>query len=215
MAIVIFGIVAATVFASYRAVFHQTEQLEAGASRYAMGKSCLDRIQMDLFGLYISMPPLYTPPSFNSDPDPFRIVGEQTSGALSRIAQLQFASREHLPFGGSNEKGVARIVYYADESRGQGPRLRRADDLYPFKAFEKSDNDPILCNDVLSLTFSFKDAEGEEHESWDSESRQFKYATPKAVGIRLELGDKDDSVVFSTRVTLPVYRIETQERSGA
>jgi general secretion pathway protein J len=212
IAIVIFGIVAATVFASYRAIFDQTEQMESDASRYAMAKNCLDRMVMDLSALYVSVPPFYTPTTFNEEPDPFRLVSEEGSGSHSKIGQLQFTSREHLPMGGDTEKGIARIVYYEDEARDQKPFIRRSDNLYPFKEFEKNENDPVLCKEVLSLTFTFKDAESENHETWDSESRQFKFATPRAVGIHLEVGEKDRAVILSTQVTLPLFRDETEEK---
>ena len=51
--------------------------------------------------------------------------------------------------------------------------------------------------------------DGDEQEDWDSESSEVEYATPNAIGIKLEVGDEGDesgSSTFETMVTIPVFR---------
>jgi len=79
------------------------------------------------------------------------------------------------------------------------------------ETMKKSGKDPVLCEGLKSLVFSYVDGDGATHESWDSESEAFDYTTPRAVGIKLELGDDAASFLFQTTVILPVYRTEAEE----
>ena len=56
------------------------------------------------------------------------------------------------------------------------------------------------------MTFKFYDQEGTEYDLWDSDAKDFGFATPTSIGIKLELGNDSDAQLFETRVTLPVQR---------
>ena len=60
---------------------------------------------------------------------------------------------------------------------------------------------------MKSVVFTYYDNEGTAHDTWDSESKDVAYATPKAVNILLEVGEEESaSMVFETMVMLPVIR---------
>ena len=59
---------------------------------------------------------------------------------------------------------------------------------------------------MYAIRSYYDDEDGEPHETWDSESRQIKYATPRAVQVRLEIGDESNSIFFETMIEFPVYR---------
>jgi general secretion pathway protein J len=101
---------------------------------------------------------------------------------------------------------VCRIVYYVHQRSDESLVLRRADHLYPFPDFEESENDPILCDNILALEFEYIGAEDEMSERWDSESSDTDYATPRALEIRLTVGTPSRPKLFTTRVSLHVYR---------
>jgi general secretion pathway protein J len=101
---------------------------------------------------------------------------------------------------------VCRIVYYVHQLSDESPVLRRADHLYPFPDFQASEDDPILCDNILALEFGYIDAEGEMSDRWDSESAETDYATPRAVEIRLTVGTPARPKQFTTRVPLHAYR---------
>ena len=67
-------------------------------------------------------------------------------------------------------------------------------------------NDPVLCEKIKTLAFTYYDEEGADYEIWDSESPDFKYATPRAIRITLEIGDEEEFQIYHTKITLPVYR---------
>jgi general secretion pathway protein J len=206
VAIFIFAIVATTIFGSFNAVVGNVAEIEASAAKYDMGKTCLNRIVSDINALYISLPPEYTPPKFNENPDLYQLLGEKDTIGESRFSKLRFVADAHLPMEGDRRTGIARIVYYVQQTKEGTHVLRRSDVLYPFGEFEENDLDPILCENLSGLDFIFYDNEGKEYEDWDSDSVDTGYATPDAVKITLKIGDPPDELILQTLVTIPVRR---------
>ena len=207
ISIFIFSIIITTVFASYRSVFFSADKIDAGLDLYGMTGSCLNRISLDLSGIAIAQVPEYAKPELDSTPDPYRVVGDRSDLSGADFPRLRLASRSHVPLDGSAHESVAEIIYYVSEDAESGYRLRRSDRLYPYKTPEEQANDPVLCEKLKSLVFTYYDNEGETHDTWDSESKDVAYATPKSINIRLEVGEEDAvSKVFETMVMLPVVR---------
>ncbi len=206
IAIFIFSIIITTVFGSYRATSEQIEIVSKNRHLSEMGRNCIDRMARDLMAIWVVQLPEYIPPRFNSDPDPYRIVGMDDVVGDRTYDRLRFTSLAHLPIRPSRPFGIARIVYYVKTDENDVYRLFRSDRLFPYGSFEPDPMDPVLCTHVRSLSFTFYDNIGESHESWDSESKSVKYSTPVAVGIRLELVDASDTQIFKTEVNLPTRR---------
>jgi general secretion pathway protein J len=206
LAILIFGLVVTTVLVSFNAVFSSTEALEINSTIYEMAKNCLKRMTVDLESIYVAQPPIYKPPEFDETPNDFRFVGISGDQSGTGFAQLRFTSRAHARFEKSYRKGIAEIVYYVQRKEDGNNVLKRADNLYPYPDFEEKGADPTLCEHVKSLAFSYVDAEGSDNDVWDSESDEYKYATPKAVAIKLEIEIKESTHIFETLVYLPIYR---------
>ena len=207
ISIFIFSIIVTTIFASYRSVFFSTDKINAGLDLYGMSGSCLNRISLDISGITIAQPPEYTKPEFDSTPDPYRVVGDQSELSGAEFPRLRLTSRSHVPLDGSVHESVAEIVYYVSEDEENGYLLRRSDRLYPYTTPEEQAGDPVLCEKLKSLVFTYFDKEGAEYDTWDSESESTDYATPKAINIFLEVGEEDSvSMVFETMVMLPVVR---------
>lgn len=206
LAIFILSLVVTTVLASYNAVFSTTDALESSSNIYEMARNCLKQMTVDLESIYIILPPIYRPPEFDDEPSDFRVVGLSKDLSGTGFAQLRFTSRAHLPLENSHRRGIAEIVYYVQAKEDGSQVLKRSDNLYPYPKFEEKGTDPTLCEHVKSLAFTFLDDEGSENDAWDSESDSFAYATPRAIGIDLEIGDETRSHTFKTLVHLPVYR---------
>jgi general secretion pathway protein J len=209
VAITILAVVVTTILASFNSVFSTTEALDESADMYEMAKNCMQRLTEDLESIHISDRPLYKPPEFDQPPDPYRIV--TTAGDIDGmgIAQFRFASRAHISLGKSPGKGIAEIIYYVQAGNDGDLVLKRADNLYPYPAFEERSSDPVLCKYVKSLAFKFYNADGTESDAWDSDSDEFGHATPKAIAVRLELAKKTASHAFETMVSLPIFREKT------
>ena len=207
ISIFIFSIIITTIFASFRSVFFSKDKIDASLELYGMTGSCLNRISHDLSGVANAQVPEYEKPELDSTPDPYRLVGDQSDLSGVDFPRLRLASRSHVPLDGSAHEGVAEIVYYVSEDEENGYSLRRSDRLYPYETPEEQAGDPILCEKLRSLVFTYFDNEGEAHDTWDSESKENDYATPKSIHIQLEVGEEEAvSMVFETMVMLPVVR---------
>jgi len=206
VAIFIFAIIVTTIFTSYSTLLSANKSSDQGTAPYEMAKNCLNRMTVDLESIHVTLPPGYSPPALGEPPELYRIVGEIYDIQGTAFPRLRFTSLAHLSFGGKTEKGIAEIVYYIQASGDGNYVLKRADNLYPYEIFEEKAGDPVLCTDVKSLTFKYYDQDGTAYDLWDSDDEDFRYSTPKAIGINLELAEGSNSLWFKTMVTLPVYR---------
>jgi general secretion pathway protein J len=211
IAVFIFAIVMTTVLGSFNLALVGIDDIEIGMNRYDAARNCLHRIQTDLQAIHLTAKPRYKPADSDDDPDPYRVVGDSSDAVGKSFGRLRFASLAHVPLGRYPWDGVAEIVYYVEPNRNDTFVLRRSDRLEPFETESEDLSDPILCDQVLGLTFTYFDAEGTDYESWDSESDEFNYATPAAIEVRLVLGSEDNSDTFTTMIRLPHYRPETEE----
>jgi len=206
IAIFIFAVIVTTLFGSYNLVFSNVKNIHEGMDVYEMAKNCLNRMILDLESVHVSRSSGYKPPEFDEAPDPYRIVGDSSYSGDRRFSKLRFTSLAHLPLEKHDRGGIAEIVYYVQADDARGYVLKRADTLYPYEPFEEKGIDPVLCEGVKSLSFTYYDHEGREHELWDSDSDEYGYATPRAIRIRLEVGDESSAKLFETMVTIPVSR---------
>jgi general secretion pathway protein J len=133
-------------------------------------------------------------------------VGTVSTEDNAAFAELRFSSLRHLAFNTSRGDGIAEIVYYIQKSETNGYLLRRSDRVDIQKPFEKNNKDPVLCNRITSFQLIYYNQGEESFENWDSDSSEFEYATPKAVGIRLEMETASGPQIFETMVNLPVFR---------
>ncbi len=206
IAIFIFSIVVSTLFVSFNTLLSTAGAVDTDASSYEMGKNCLDRMIIDLTTVYVTRPPVYKVPDIDDPPDPYRFIGDSSQAGDTGFGRLRFTALSHLPFKEGVFDGIAEISYYVQETEDKTYVLKRQDNLEPYPSFEEKNTDPILCRHVQSLSFSYMDEEGEEYESWDSDSEAFDRATPVAVKIRLSFGDENRPLIFKTTVALPAFR---------
>lgn len=212
IALFIFGVIVTTIFGSFRFVFGSVDAVEKGMIDYDMAKDCFSRMIIDLNALHVAQTPAYRPPENTDAPDPYRLVGDVEFSGESGFGRLRFTSLAHVPLGKDKRTGIAEIVYYAENQTDGSHVIKRSDRLDFAESSEEKSNDPILCENVRSLEFTFIDSEGEEGNIWDSDSNDFDYATPRAIRIRLILGSDENLHTFETTVVLPQYReaIETR-----
>ncbi|MEW6673900.1 MAG: prepilin-type N-terminal cleavage/methylation domain-containing protein [Thermodesulfobacteriota bacterium] len=206
VAIFIFGVVATTIFGSYRFIFSTSDAFENGITIHEAARNCLNRMTADLQSAYVSLPPAYTPPKSGAAADPYRFSGEIETVGSASFSRLRFASLAHVALEKNTRQGIAEIVYYVQTGADGMFILRRSDTLYPYKPFQEQGTDPILCENLKSLKFTYYDNEGDDSNRWDSDSEDFRYTSPRAVGIQLGLGSGSVSQRFEALVALPAYR---------
>ncbi len=219
IAIVIFAVLATIVYGSFNAVISRTNVIKDESAVYDMAGNCLRRISKDLQAVCVDRYPLFKPPDFDDEPDPYRFEGDIEYVGSEQFPRLNFASSEHLPLSkGQPEKkafpaGLARIRYYVEKDSGSvsGYVLKRHDSAFPYddepdRRIPDRKNDPVLCTGIKELKFTYQDGQGNDYETWDSDSETVEYATPRAVRIVLKISSDNGEHSFSTRVILPVYR---------
>jgi len=209
--IFIFAIIATTIFGSYNSIFSNAAEIKADMMASEMAKSSLNRMVLDFQSMYLSLPPAYSQPQGDQEPDPYRMVGEVTASGGTPFARLRFASLAHLPLGSTRPEGIAVIIYYVRSTRDGKYTLRRSDKLIVYGDAEEKETDPILCENLKALTFTYYGTEGEENDTWDSESEDLGYSTPRAIGIKLAIGNNERIQTFETLVKLPQFREKTEK----
>lgn len=206
IAIFIFSIIMVTVFGSFNSFIFSAESINKRTEISEMMQNCFDRMVLDLKSLHISHPPGYDPPDYNDLLESYRIVGDNVFIDNQEFSKIRFTSLAHLFLKENTQSRVAEIVYYVHASSDDTFVLRRSDNLFPYKPFEEKGSDPVLCEQIRLFSLKYYDQDGDEYDFWDSESKNFGYATPKAVCIRIEAGDDQYSVLMETMVFFPVCR---------
>ena len=209
IAIFILGVVVSMVLASFDGVFTDADHINAASDIFELANAALDRLSADLKALHTMTYPRYIPPDIDDDPDIYRLKGEVRSVSGESFGWLRFTSLAHLAFNQEATEGIAEIIYYVQETPEGQFILRRADKLFPYPdEFEESDKDPVVCEQVRKFQLTYYDHEGRELEEWDSEAEDYEYATPRAIGIALNIGTEASNFDFGTRIALPVYRFK-------
>lgn len=207
IAIFIFAIVVTTILVSYRSVFSSVDAINRGLEPHAAAKSCLERMTVDLQSIHVSLPPEYKTPDSDDSPEPFRVVGDTVFLPGAEFQRLRFASTAHLPIAETNRHGrIAEIVYYVEHNAENRFVLKRSDRLYNYAPPEQPPADPVLAENVRSLTFRYFDQKGVAHDLWNSDSEAFGHGTPEMIGIKLELNSGSGTLLLETIVRLPLVR---------
>ena len=213
IAIFILAVVVSLVVSAFNGIFSNADHINLGSDLYEMGTASLDRMAADLEAIHVLRYPRYSPPDMSDEkPEIYRVKGETRSVGGHTFAWLRFTSMAHLPLNHDTQEGIAQIIYYVQQTTEGDFVIRRQDKLYPYPDFEESDTDPVLCEQVRGFSLIYYDAKGREYETWDSQSDDTEYGTPRAIGIKLVLGDETAPYTFGTQVALPVYRYRPVKR---
>ncbi len=201
IAILIFSIIMGTLFSSFQAFLISSEKVKQDLSQSEKIKNVLHRIRLDLESIYIAQPPEYKKPAFNTEPDPYRFIGEiENMGSISASSMI-FASSAHAVIGADKREGIARISYYLKENQNNGYDLYRSDSLLPF--YEEPDTcfDFIVCKDIVAFEISYQDGNNDSYTYWDSDSREFHYTFPESIFLKIVFAAKENTQDSTTGST--------------
>jgi general secretion pathway protein J len=202
IAILIFSVVMATLFSSFKAFILSSENIKEEVEYSEKIRNIFKRIKIDLESIFILQPPRYKKPQFNSDPDPYSFVGNEVTLGQQIVSTLVFPSFAHAQFGADLRTGVARIAYYLKENKNNGYDLYRADALPPFPEDLESCFDPVLIKDISGFKVVFKDVNGDEYTYWNSDDEAVKYTFPASIDFTIIFGTGEQIRVFETSIGL-------------
>ncbi len=206
IAVMIFSVVISALFSSFRAFITTSDKIRSDLTHNEKIRSVLKRIHQDLESVFVVQKPRYKKPGFNTDPDPYRFVGKEEKQGDRTLSSITFASLAHAALGAEPRPGVARIGYYVKENKNQTYDLYRADSLFPFPEEVENCTDPVLCRDILGFEAVYLDSEGEEHKDWDSEAKEFDYASPSGIRLKIILDSEKGEQEYQTFVSLAAQR---------
>ena len=213
IAVFILAVVVSLVMGSFSGIYEGADRINLGTDLHELGNACLNRMARDLKSMHVAAYPRYKPPDIDDDPEIYHVKGEKRSTGGQTFGWLRFASMAHLPFNQQVHEGIAEIVYYVQQTPENDFVLRRADKLYPYpEEFDENDTDPIMCEHLRRFELVYYDAKGREYEEWDSESDDTQFGTPRAIGIKLEVGSEELSYAFQSRIAVPAYRYQEVKR---
>ena len=205
----LFGVVLTIIYTSYTGTMRVVDTAESQAEIYRMARIALERILEDLESVYVSQMKEGSESEKNAF-QPFQFVGEDKEISGRDADTLSFASTAHINLSGKGqEPGAAEIGYYVQENNeGEDFILLRSDRPVFEGAVtleEQINSGFVLCEKLVSVSFSYHGEDGEIFESWDSSSGQQKGKIPKMVSIALKFvnsANPESPLVFMTRVAL-------------
>lgn len=198
LAIFIFGLAMAIVYASYSGTMKVSRQMEDEKKIYKMARVTMDRIIKDLSSLQ---------PSGGK----FDLHAEKGMLNKKEFHSLSFWSASHLPFGENEDTGrPATISYDVREDEGGGSvSLWRSDvtGAKPEETKETPDGGYIICKNIESFKLTFYDTEERESDTWDSTNLSGQ-SSPVPASAKIELAlvnidDKEKPYKFMTKIYFP------------
>jgi general secretion pathway protein J len=214
IAIFIFAVVLSIIYSSFLGTSRVVNETENEAEIYSMARITLDRMLEDLESVYV---PQNQEPA---EPDDEEVTGAEFVGDDTEIDgrpadSLRFLSRAHIVFSEEDQpSGTAAIEYYVKESEEEEGEeqeghfvLFRSDTPEQEEAPGKGTGGLVLCDKLVSIDFTYYDAEGDEHDSWDTTAEAFEGRIPNMVSISLELENTRDPEApykFFTTVAIPM-----------
>lgn len=210
IALFIFAIVISTIFASYTGTFRIINETESQADIYGMARIALERIREDLESVCF-FPRESEGSKQGAAGLSYQFAGEHTEIQGRSADTLSFVAMAHLVFGSEDEySGPAAITYYVRKTdEKENLSLYRSDTPYFLEPPEKGTGGLILCDGLLSVSFTYYNADGVPYNNWDSTSEEFKDRLPVMVSILLEFMNKADPETpfkFMTGVAVPMAK---------
>jgi prepilin-type N-terminal cleavage/methylation domain-containing protein len=214
IAITMLVIVLTTLYGSYRSILTRNPWIEADIQSQEMARTCLNQMLADLGAVYIVPFSEYKPPQSLDPPNPYSIIAESLSTGKKTFPRLGFSSLFHLRLGDRRQQDIAHIVYYVQPLPSGAFVLRRSETLYPYPPFKENPADPVLCKGIRSLSYTFYDSKGKEHQTWDSDSSDYGRQTPASIHITVELEARQGtSLKMETGLVLPAFRTDNTRKN--
>lgn len=205
LAFFIFSIIIFTIFATYTGTFKIINQTESRLELYRRASIAMERMIEDLQASYISILP---PNSFGAPAEYTQFIGEDNQINGNDADSVSFFTRIPRMFSAGEDTVSGLMVTYevTEDSENQELTLLRSENP-EFTDDTELKEGLILCDGLQAVSFTFYDGQGEQYDSWDSGSANFKGRLPRMVTIGLEfINDEnpEESIKFMSSINLQV-----------
>jgi prepilin-type N-terminal cleavage/methylation domain-containing protein len=212
LAFFIFSILFITIYTSYSGSFKTITMTEARMELYRKAAITLERISEDIQASYISVPP---PESLGKGAEYTRFLGENNDINGREADTLHFFTRIPPLFDDEMETASGRVVLYDVEQGSSEDELVLLRSENPGFIDDPEEREGlILCDSLQAINFSYFDADGAAHDSWDSDSEEYDGYLPRMVTIALEFLNPENPehpFRFATSVSLPLDSSQSPE----
>jgi prepilin-type N-terminal cleavage/methylation domain-containing protein len=205
LALMMFGIIAAAVFASFAAISSGVDKGRDSSELYQIGRGVLQRLAQDLATAYRFRSTKCTAdtPSYICEP----LKGEDGGvDGLPRDRLMFLTIATRLSATPTAARRICNVCYYIGQNtQGVGALFRYEECTLDDKAPDRCSGtqEPLELSDaVIGLNLTYYDDEAEEHETWPVD--EANGALPCRVRIELLLQYASRSERFATLVRLPL-----------
>jgi len=205
LAFFIFSILFVTLYSSYSGSFKTITMTESRMDIYRKAAITLERMGEDIQASYVSVLP---PESFGNPAEYTQFLGENNGINGEDADTLRFFARIPPLFADEMETISGQLISYDVAEGGSENELVLLRSEYPEFVNETEEKEGlILCDNLQAINFTYFDAEGDEHETWDYEGEDFAGYLPRMVTISLEFLNREnpeEPLRFTTSVVLPL-----------
>ncbi len=214
IATAILAVIVSIVFTAYTGGIRIINETQSQSDIYSMARIASERIREDLESSYIAGS-LSGEISDNSQLKKPFFKGENGEIKNNRADSIVFFSRSHIIFEEESiEPDASEIEYYLLQSAEKGfLSLFRSDTHIFQEAPEKATSGFLLCDNLISLNFTYYDEQGMEYDRWDSEGEEFKDRLPNLVSIEMEFSNSaapGSTLKFFTSVRIPMAKAKNE-----
>jgi general secretion pathway protein J len=213
LALLMFALIAGTIFASFAAIANGVEKGRQSGEVYRVARGAIQRLMQEIGAAFqLQVQCLEDAPNYICEP----LKGESAEvegRARDRLMFLTIPYRRFPEGIATNE--ICNVCYSIAENTYGVPALFRYEDC----ALDKQERDrcgeqqePLELTDmVVGLDITYYDAEAESHDTWPSDDA--KGALPCRVHVALSLRHpQGHEQVFTTTVVLPMGQCDNQQR---
>ena len=205
LAFFIFSIIIFTIFTTYTGTFKTINLTESRLELYRRASIAMERISEDLQASYVSILP---PDSFGRPAEYTQFIGEDNQINGRDADSVSFFSRIPQMFSDGEETVSGLLISYevVEDTENEELKLLRSENP-EFTDDTELKEGLLLCDGLQAVSFTYYDEEGEQYDSWDSESKNFKGRLPRVVSIGLEfINDEnlEEPIKFMSSVNLQV-----------
>jgi general secretion pathway protein J len=205
LAFFIFSIIIFTIYTTYTGTFRTINITESRLELYRRASIAMERIIEDLQASYVSILP---PNTFGAPAEYTQFIGKDNQINGRDADSVSFFSRIPQMFSDDEDKNSGLMITYevAEDAENEELILLRSENP-EFTDDTELKEGLLLCDGLQAVNFIFYDEDGEQHDSWDSESENFKGRLPRMVTVGLEfINDEnpEEPIRFMSSVNLAV-----------
>ncbi len=186
IAIVILGLAVTAIYTTFAMILKSSERIKTENAFFQNDQLLSNLLENDFQGFFVIAPPRYKKPEDRDGEDHFHVTGDGDYLEGENFSNIRFVSAGAVNPESTGQTPLIRVVYYVTVDDSDTLLLKRASSLELDEDFIEDEADPILVRGIKKFKLLYYDREGNEHETWNSESSKSNYETPTAISVTIQ-----------------------------